>query len=209
MPRLKRVLDVVIGCLGLMLLAPLLAIIAGIVRRDGGPALFRQRRVGQGGREFYMLKFRTMVPDAEARGPKLTVAGDGRVTPAGRWLRRCKLDELPQLMNVVIGDMSLVGPRPEVPGYVARYSDDERRVLNLVPGLTDAASIAFRNEADLLGMAPDPERTYFEEIMPEKIRLNLQYAARASLLSDLGILLRTVAALATDFSANGRRKTSV
>jgi lipopolysaccharide/colanic/teichoic acid biosynthesis glycosyltransferase len=136
-----------------------------------------------------------MVVGAERRGGQLTVEGDSRVTRLGRHLRRLKWDELPQLLNVLRGEMSLVGPRPEVARYVALYSEEERRVLDLVPGITDPASIRYRDEERVLACCPDPERAYVASIMPEKIRLNLQYAARATARSDLVVLLRTLGLL--------------
>jgi lipopolysaccharide/colanic/teichoic acid biosynthesis glycosyltransferase len=142
-----------------------------------------------------MWKFRTMVVDAERRGPPLTVGADPRITPLGSWLRRHKLDELPQLVNVLRGDMTLVGPRPEVRRYVARYTPQQRRVLDLVPGMTDPASVRFRDESLLLAAAADPEVLYVHRLMPEKIRLNLDYAARATVWSDLVVILTTAASL--------------
>jgi lipopolysaccharide/colanic/teichoic acid biosynthesis glycosyltransferase len=199
---MKRLLDVVAACAGLVVLSPILLLLAVAVKRDGGPVFFRQLRVGRSGQTFRMWKFRTMVPNAESHGPKLTVANDSRITPVGRWLRRSRLDELPQLLNVVAGDMSLVGPRPEVPQYVAMYSAEERKVLDLVPGITDPAAIQFRDEGELLARAADPERYYAERIMPEKIRINLTYAAKATRRSDLAIILRTIRTLLSDY---GRR----
>ena len=196
---MKRLLDVVAATLGLIVLSSVLLVVAIAVKRDGGPVFFRQLRVGRRGRPFRMWKFRTMVTDAESRGPKLTAAHDSRVTPTGHWLRRYRLDELPQLLNVVAGDMSLVGPRPEVPQYVALYNADQQRVLEFLPGITDPASIEFRNEAELLACVADPERFYSERIMPQKIRINLEYADRASTFTDLRILVRTVQTLVSDF----------
>lgn len=188
----KRILDVVAASAGLVMLAPLLVLIAILIKAgDGGPVLFRQLRAGRGGQPFEMLKFRTMAVGAERHGP-LTVGADPRITPVGRRLRRFKLDELPQLWNVVRGEMSLVGPRPEVPAFVALYTAEQRRVLDLVPGITDPASIRFTRESALLGAAPDPERAYIELIMPEKIRMNLEYAERSSMQSDVGQILRTL-----------------
>jgi lipopolysaccharide/colanic/teichoic acid biosynthesis glycosyltransferase len=204
MTLVKRSLDVVASAAGLVLLAPLLAAIALAVGRDG-PVFFRQERVGRGGRIFRIWKFRTMVPDAERRGSALTVAGDPRITRTGAWLRRTKLDELPQLLNVLRGEMSLVGPRPEVPRYVALYTPAQRRVLELVPGITDPASVRYRDEAGELSLAADPQRHYAEVVLPDKIRLNLDYAARATAASDLRILLRTVGALA---SSGGTRESA-
>jgi len=191
--HVKRVFDLTFSLLGLLVLWPVLAAVAlGIKLSGGGRAFFRQQRVGLGGRIFKIWKFRTMVENAEQLGKLLTVGPDPRITPIGFWLRRSKLDELPQLFNVLRGDMSLVGPRPEVPHYVERYSAGQRRVLNLMPGITDPASIRYRNENDLLATSANPEQTYTEEIMPEKIRLNLEYAVRANLATDFAVILKTV-----------------
>src|SRR2546425_12507968 len=161
MTRTKRAFDLLGAALGVVLLAPLLALLALLVKaEDGGPVFFRQERVGYRGRPFCIWKFRTMVADAEARGLPLTVGRDPRVTRIGAWLRRLKLDELPQLFNVLVGDMTLVGPRPEVPCYVASYDAEQRRVLELVPGVTDEASIRYVAESALLAAALDPERVY-------------------------------------------------
>lgn len=193
MTRAKRAFDWVGAGLGVILLAPLLALLAILIKaEDGGPVFFRQERVGYRGRPFRIWKFRTMVPDAESRGLPLTVGRDLRVTRIGAWLRRLKLDELPQLFSVWVGEMSLVGPRPEVPRYVALYGPAERRVLELVPGMTDEASIRYLDESDLLATAPDPERLYVTEIVPEKIRLNLAYAARATVWTDFRLILATL-----------------
>ena len=193
MTRTKRAFDLVGAGLGVVLLAPLLALLALLVKaEDGGPVLFKQERVGYRGRRFRIWKFRTMVPDAERRGLPLTVGRDPRVTRIGAWLRRLKLDELPQLFNVLRGDMSLVGPRPDVPGYVALYRAPERRVLELVPGMTDEASIRYLGEGTLLAASPDPEPYYLEVIAPEKIRLSLEYAARATVWTDLLMIIGTL-----------------
>ena len=192
----KRAFDVAASALGLVLLSPLLAVVAIAVMLDSpGPVFFRQERVGRAGAPFRMWKFRTMIADAERRGGALTVGQDPRITPVGRALRRYKLDELPQLLNVLAGEMSLVGPRPEVAKYVAGYTEAERRVLELVPGVTDPASLEYRDEATLLAGHADPERAYIEDIAPHKIRLNLEYAERATIRSDVGIILRTIAHL--------------
>ncbi|MDO5623950.1 MAG: sugar transferase [Pseudomonadota bacterium] len=189
-------MDVALSMPALLLLAPLLAGIALWVRLDSpGPALFRQERVGQGGRLFRIAKFRTMhVHDGS--GSQVTAAGDARITRAGRWLRRAKLDELPQLINVLRGEMSLVGPRPEVPRYMALYPPEARRtILGLRPGITDRAAIAFRDEERLLAAAPDPERAYVEQVMPIKQRHYLAYAAHHTVAGDVRILLDTLRAL--------------
>ena len=192
MTRAKRTFDLVSAGIGVVLLAPLLALLALLVKaEDGGPVFFRQGRVGYRGRPFRIWKFRTMIPDAEARGLPLTVGRDPRVTRIGAWLRRLKLDELPQLLNVLAGDMTLVGPRPEVPRYVASYGAPERRVLELVPGVTDEATIRYADESTILAAMADPERVYVEQILREKIRLNLEYAARATVWTDLRVVLAT------------------
>ena len=164
----KRLFDIACSATALLLLCPVLLAVALWVRMDSpGPVIFRQQRVGRGGRLFSIFKFRTMRVGAEAAGLPLTVGDDTRITQAGAWLRRSKVDELPQLVNVLWGDMSLVGPRPEVPRYVALYPADLREtVLSVRPGITDLASLAYRNESALLAHSADPERTYAEEILP-------------------------------------------
>ncbi|MEI2724759.1 MAG: sugar transferase [Verrucomicrobiota bacterium] len=157
-----------------------------------GRYLFWQPRVGQDGRLFRIIKFRSMVAKAETKGPSITADGDRRITRFGRFLRKTKLDELPQLWNVWRGEMSLVGPRPEVPQYVTAYSPSQRRVLRLKPGITDLATLAFRNEEELLRAAPDAERFYREYCLPHKIELNLAYAERANLRQDAWIILQTL-----------------
>ncbi len=189
----KRVMDVTCSGLGLLLLSPpLLAIALAVWLGDRGPVLYRQERVGRGGRPFTMLKFRSMVAGADRKGRLVTVGGDARVTPVGRWIRRLKLDELPQLLNVLRGEMSLVGPRPEVQRYVDLYTAEQRPVLDLVPGITDPASIKYRDEEAVLAGYDDPDRAYVEVVMPDKIAINLSYAARATVLSDLAVILRTL-----------------
>ena len=190
---MKRVFDVTLALFGLIVLTPVLILIAGLVRLiDGAPVLFCQMRVGLNGEPFEMLKFRTMVVDAETKGRSITVGRDSRITRLGSVLRKTKLDELPQLMNVLVGDMSFVGPRPEVGRYVERYSPSERDVLKLRPGITDLASFAFFNESDLLSEKSDPEAFYVSVIMPEKIRINLEYAAHSTLWTDLLVIIATV-----------------
>jgi lipopolysaccharide/colanic/teichoic acid biosynthesis glycosyltransferase len=192
----KRLFDLFWALFGLTLLAPLFAAVAVAIRLDdGGPVFFRQERVGYRGRRFRMWKFRTMVMHAERIGRQITVGGDPRITRIGHLLRTAKLDELPQLLNVVAGEMSLVGPRPEVPRYVALYTDEQRHVLDLIPGITDPASIKYRHENDILARAADPERAYIDEVMPEKLRINLTYASRYNVLTDFGIIVQTVAKL--------------
>jgi lipopolysaccharide/colanic/teichoic acid biosynthesis glycosyltransferase len=196
MTRSKRALDLVSATMGLAVLSPALLLIALLVKAgDRGPVLFRQVRIGKDGRPFEMLKFRTMRVMAEREGGPLTMGADRRITPVGMWLRKFKLDELPQLWNVVRGEMSLVGPRPEVPDFVDLYTPDQRRVLELMPGITDPASIRFADEAALLGAEPDPHRAYVDIIMPEKIHINLEYAARANLRADVTQILKTLSCL--------------
>lgn len=192
---LKRIFDLFASALGLIILSPLFALIALLIRLTSpGPVFYRARRVGQGGREFTLYKFRSMVADADRRGPGITAAGDPRVTSIGRVLRRTKLDELPQLWNVLRGDMSLVGPRPEDPRYVALYTPEQRRVLDVRPGITSLASIEYRNEEAVLH-GPDWEQHYIHEVMPAKLAIDLRYVQRATLFTDLLIILRTLLAL--------------
>ena len=189
----KRAFDLAAGLGGLLLLSPLMVVIAILIKaNDGGAVFFRQERIGRGGRAFQMWKFRTMVPRASELGLSLTPAGDSRVTRIGAWLRAYKLDELPQLFNVISGEMSFVGPRPEVAKYVDTYTSQQRRVLDLKPGITDRASIIFADEGVLLGKHADPEQFYIENLIPEKIRINLEYADRATPLTDLATVLETV-----------------
>jgi lipopolysaccharide/colanic/teichoic acid biosynthesis glycosyltransferase len=190
----KRLFDLFWTLPGLAVLWPLFLLIALLIKLDDrGPVFFRQQRVGYKAKPFRMYKFRSMILNAEQRGAPLTIGQrDPRITPIGYWLRRFKLDELPQLFNVLTGEMSLVGPRPELPRYVALYTSEQYQVLELVPGITDPVSIEYRNENELLAAVPDPERTYIQEIMPEKIRLNLAYAQQATLWTDLLVILRTL-----------------
>jgi lipopolysaccharide/colanic/teichoic acid biosynthesis glycosyltransferase len=192
---LRRLLDVTVAGMLLLVLAPLLGVLALLVRAAStGPALFRQIRVGRNGRPFVLLKLRTM--RADAPGPAITSGGDPRITRLGAWLRRTKLDELPQLWNVLRGDMSLVGPRPEVPHYVALYTPAQRAVLRVRPGLTDPASLAWANEAATLATFPEPHRAYADAVLPRKLALSLAYLERRSVWSDLAVVLRTVAHVA-------------
>lgn len=189
----KRVVDVLLATIGLTLLAPLLVAIAVAVRvTSSGPAIFTQERIGLHGRPFNLYKFRSMVAGASNLGPQLTIGDDPRVTPLGRFLRRFKLDELPQLFNVLRGDMSIVGPRPEVPKYVALYPQDVReRVLSVRPGLTDQAAITL-DEERMLAHAADPELIYVSEVLPSKLALYEEYVATHGFLVDLAIIARTV-----------------
>ena len=189
----KRIFDLFWTLPGIVvLLVPGLIVAATVVIDDGWPPLYAQERVGLHGRLFKLLKFRSMRRAADRTGGHLTVGNDSRVTRVGRGLRRTKLDELPQLLNVVHGDMSLVGPRPEVPEFVQRYNADQRRVLELVPGITDPASIKYADESDVLALQADPHEYYVKTVMPDKIRINMQYAKRATIISDFVVILETV-----------------
>jgi lipopolysaccharide/colanic/teichoic acid biosynthesis glycosyltransferase len=190
----KRVFDVVVALLALLVFALPMLMIALAIRLDSpGPVFFRQQRVGQGSQPFRIHKFRTMAADAPERGPALTVGDDPRITRVGAWLRRSKLDELPQLIDVLAGDMSIVGPRPELPQYVARYPLALRdQVLALKPGITDPASLHFADESELLARAADPEREYVEVLLPAKLARAAAYAERATLASDLALIVRTL-----------------
>ncbi|HBD09392.1 MAG TPA: glycosyl transferase [Syntrophobacteraceae bacterium] len=189
---MPRLLEIVIAVIGLVFLSPLLLVIAVAVKAtDGGPVFYKARRVGLKGRIFPLLKFRSMVVDADRSGGALTTRRDPRVTSVGSFLRGKKLDELPQLFNVVKGDMSFVGPRPEDPRYVALYTTDQRQILDYRPGITSPASISYRNEETLLG-GEDWERRYIDEIMPRKITIELDYLREKSTLSDIRTILQTI-----------------
>lgn len=198
----KRLFDFLFSAGALMVLSPLLAAVAIWIKLDSpGPVLFRQWRVGRHGREFRILKFRTMQVDATSRGPQVTVDRDPRITRAGAFLRKYKIDEFPQFANVVCGHMSLVGPRPEVPRYVAYYPQLTReKVLSVRPGITDLASIEYRNESELLHASQDPERTYLEVVMPAKLALCERYVDERSFLGDLSIIGRS---FCVSFGARG------
>ena len=194
----KRLLDVALSAAGLVLLSPVLVAIAVWLRLDSpGPALYRQERVGRGGEIFRIHKFRTMrVVSGAGAGRSITVGADPRITRAGAFLRRTKLDELPQLIDVLFGDMSLVGPRPELPRYVAGYPAEVRaKVLSVRPGITDLASLQFRNESELLAKAADPEREYRDVVLPAKLRLAVEYVDHASVGGDLRLIALTLRAL--------------
>ena len=193
---LKRAMDIVLSAFGIAVLSPVLAIIAiAIVLDSKGGVFYRQVRVGKDGKEFRIFKFRSMVSDADKRGLLITVGADSRITRVGKILRKTKLDELAQLFNVFIGDMSFVGPRPEVPRYVAMYTPAQRNVLLVRPGITDYASVAYRDENDLLEGADDPERIYIEQIMPAKLELNRQYLSQIGVWTDIKLIFATVMAV--------------
>ncbi|MFV9510482.1 sugar transferase [Tepidibacillus sp. LV47] len=189
----KRLFDIVFSSMGMIILSPLFLVIYLWIKLDSkGPAIFKQTRIGKNGREFQIYKFRTMVVDAEKLGKQITVSNDKRITRSGRFLRKYKLDELPQLLNVLKGDMSFVGPRPEVPRYTALYNAEQKKVLTIRPGITDYASIKYRDENEILAQSDDPEKTYIEQIMVDKLKLNLQYIEEMSFWNDIKIIFRTL-----------------
>jgi lipopolysaccharide/colanic/teichoic acid biosynthesis glycosyltransferase len=201
----KRIFDIAAATLGLILLAPIMALLALLIRLDSpGPALFRQQRVGRGFKPFVLYKFRTMT-DGSAGGRLVTVGRDARVTRIGAVLRRTKLDELPQLVNVVRGDMSLVGPRPEVPRYVDLFHAEYAEVLQVRPGITDPASIKYRDEESILGLADDADEEYLTRILPDKLRLSADYARSASLSQDFALILHTVFSVAVHHTTGHAR----
>ncbi|MDC6363549.1 MULTISPECIES: sugar transferase [Flavobacteriaceae] len=190
---MKRLFDIILSSFGILVLSPILVLISILVKISSkGPVFYRQVRVGKGNKDFRIFKFRTMYTGSDKKG-LLTVGGrDPRVTKVGYYLRKFKLDELPQLFNVFTGEMSLVGPRPEVRKYVEHYSESDMEVLSVRPGITDYASIAFRNENDILKESEDPEKKYIEEIMPIKLGLNKKYIAEKGMFKDLSIILKTI-----------------
>ena len=189
---LKRIFDTTLSLFGLIILLPFMLIIAILIKIDSkGPIFFKQIRVTKGGREFKILKYRTMRVGSD-KYSQITVGKDERITKIGSFLRKYKLDEIPQLINVLIGDMSLVGPRPEVPKYVALYTDEQKEILKVRAGITDYASIEFSNENDLLALEEDSEKAYIEKIMPKKIELNKKYLSEISMLTDIKIILLTI-----------------
>lgn len=189
---LKRIFDITLSLFGLIILLPFMLIIAILIKIDSkGPVFFKQIRVTKNGKEFKIFKYRTMKVGSD-KYSQITVGKDGRITKLGSFLRKYKLDEIPQLINVLIGDMSLVGPRPEVPKYVALYTDEQKEILKVRAGITDYASIEFSDENDLLASEEDPEKAYIEKIMPKKIELNKKYLSEISILTDIKIILLTI-----------------
>ncbi len=190
---MKRLFDIVMSFVGLIILLPFFIIISIWILLDSrGGIFYRQTRVGRNNVDFRLWKFRSMRPDSDKEG-LLTVGGrDPRITRSGYFLRKTKLDELPQLINVLVGDMSFVGPRPEVRKYVDLYTAEQKKVLSVRPGITDLASLQYFEESDLLAKSSDPEKTYIEEIMPAKLKLNLEYISKANLGTDLGMIFRTI-----------------
>jgi len=189
----KRFFDFIASLVGLIFLSPLFLIVAILIKKeDGGSVFFKQERVGQNWKTFKIYKFRTMVENADKLGAQVTRSDDPRITKIGKILRKYKLDELPQLINVLKGEMSLVGPRPEVHKYAKFYKDDYDEILKVKPGITDYASIEYRNENELLAGAKDVEKVYLEKILPEKIEYYKKYLRDISFLTDLKLILRTI-----------------
>lgn len=194
----KRIFDIGASFFGLVILSPILLLISIFIKIDSkGPVFFKQQRVGKNKKVFEIYKFRTMVTDAEKIGKQITIGNDSRITNVGKFIRKCKLDELPQLLNVLRGEMSLVGPRPEVPRYVELYDEYQEQILLVKPGITDYASIEFRNENDILGKSISPEETYIKDIMPTKIELNVKYIKNISLIEDFKLILKTIEVIIT------------
>ena len=189
---MKRILDVAAAGAALLALAPLFGVVAVLIKLDShGPVFFKQQRMGRGFRPFWIYKFRTMRSDAEPTLP-LTVGADARITRVGGVLRRSKIDELPQLLNILKGEMTIVGPRPEVPRYVEVFHRDYEEILTVRPGLTDLASLKYRDEAALLGRSDDPEEEYVRRVLPDKIRLSKEYIRRSSVPFDLALIFKTL-----------------
>ena len=191
-PISKRIFDIVSSLLMLVILSWLFLFIAIWILLDSrGGVFYKQERVGLRGKNFYLLKFRSMRSGADKSG-QLTIGNDKRVTRVGRFIRKTKLDEFPQLLNIIKGDMSVVGPRPEVPKYVVLYTDEQRKVLSVRPGLTDYASLQYFDEQRILGASSDPEATYIKTVMPEKIRLSLKYVSERSMLIEIRLIFKTI-----------------
>lgn len=196
---MKKLFDFILSFFGILILLPAFVIIALLIVIDSkGGVLYKQERTGKGDKIFKVFKFRTMHPDSFSKGALTVGSRDPRITNVGYFLRKYKLDELPQLFNVLFGQMSFVGPRPEVKKYTDLYDVEQKKVLTVLPGITDYASIKFRNENDLLALAEDPERKYIEEIMPEKLRLNLKYINDNNIFKDIEIILETFYTIVKD-----------
>lgn len=189
---MKRIFDIVASCSVLVLLSPLFIIISIWIALDSkGGIFYRQIRIGKNEKEFQLYKFRSMAVGSDKSG-QLTIGEDARITKSGKFIRKTKIDEFPQLLNIIFGDMSIVGPRPEVPKYVALYSDEQKKVLSIRPGLTDYASLEYFDEQSILGQSKDPEKAYISEIMPAKLKLNLRYIDEQSFVTDLKIIFKTI-----------------
>lgn len=189
----KRFFDIVVSLLGILVTSPILLVVSLLIKLTSkGPVFYKQERIGKNEKPFRILKFRTMVVNADTQGLKITVDGDKRITGVGEFLRKSKLDELPQLFNVLFGQMSLVGPRPEVKEYVDLYTEQQKKVLSVRPGITDYASVCFRNENEILAQAEDPQKEYIEHIMPLKLRYNQKYIEEMGVFTDLKLIFLTV-----------------
>jgi len=190
---IKRIFDFVASLIGIIIISPILTIVAICIKLDSkGKVLFLQKRVGKNGMPFNIYKFRTMVSDAEKLGKQITIGKDSRITRVGAFLRKYKIDELPQLFNVLKGDMSLVGPRPEVPKYVDLYTEEERKVLEVRPGITDLASLRYSDENEILGKVENPEEYYINVIMKDKLKLNLEYIEKSNIIFDIYLIIKTI-----------------
>jgi lipopolysaccharide/colanic/teichoic acid biosynthesis glycosyltransferase len=190
---MKRALDIVVAAAGLILLSPILLLISVLIKADSwGPVFFRQERIGKGFRPFRIYKFRTMVADASQIGSSITVGNDLRITKVGTFLRQTKIDEIPQLINVLKGEMSLVGPRPEVHKYVDLFRSDYEEILTVRPGITDLASLKYQDEAEVLAKSTNPELAYVTQVLPEKLKLGKDYIKRSSFIFDMRLLVRTL-----------------
>ena len=190
---IKRCFDFIVSLIGIIILSPVFIIVSIAIKLDSkGNILFLQKRVGRYGKEFNIYKFRTMVTDAEKLGKQITIGKDNRITKVGAFLRKFKIDELPQLFNVFKGDMSLVGPRPEVPKYVSLYSFEQKKVLNVRPGITDMASLRYKDENDILGKVENPEEYYINVIMKDKLNLNLEYIEKSNIFFDIYLIVKTI-----------------
>ncbi|HEX5019644.1 MAG TPA: sugar transferase [Candidatus Binatia bacterium] len=190
---IKRVFDIIIAATGLVVLSPIMMVVAVLVKCDSqGPVLFKQKRMGKGFRAFLIYKFRTMKENSELIGRPITIGEDPRITRVGRFLRKTKIDELPQLLNVLKGEMSLVGPRPELPRFVELFRREYAEILTMRPGITDLASLKYQDEANLMGQFTNPEEEYVRRILPDKIRLAKEYIDRSSIFFDLSLILRTL-----------------
>jgi len=190
---IKRIFDFLVSLLGIIILSPVFIIVSIAIKLDSkGSILFLQKRVGKDEKEFNIYKFRTMVKDAEKLGKQITIGNDNRITKVGAFLRKFKIDELPQLFNVLLGDMSLVGPRPEVPKYVALYNNEQKKVLSIRPGITDMASLRYKDENDILGKVDNPEEYYINVIMKDKLSLNLEYIEKSNVFFDIYLIVKTI-----------------
>ena len=191
---MKRIFDIIVSLVGLLFLAPIIIVVAGLLKLDEGPVIFSQERVGLRGKRFKIFKFRSMAADESRRGVQVTAENDPRITSLGRLLRKAKLDELPQLFNVLLGEMSIVGPRPEVPRYVAIWPEEDRKkILSVRPGITDYATLYYHDEQAVLARVQDPEKTYVQNVVPHKLELYRDYVRDQSIGLDVRIILATLA----------------